>query len=224
MQASYRPSYGSGSFGRRRSPLARLAAGIGALVAAAVIVAGMLLWHGVGHAVAARLAGDSTATFTLFRHTSAITCLGCSHYDSAALGSVGNMLVNAAGVIATQLAVVVAVLLLTGVPRAHRAVRVGLGLVAVVGMADLAARVAQALLHAMPAQLALGPDMSYRDGTAVAWFLGDWWGWSGTLALQLVTGIGSAIVVAEIWWLLRSWQRATRRPSAYGELRMSHAR
>lgn len=79
------------------------------LLTAVAIVSAVLIVivHEIGHTIAARLLGDSAATFTLFERTATSTCIGCNEFDPQALSALGRLLVSIAGVAATLICAIV---------------------------------------------------------------------------------------------------------------------
>lgn len=113
------------------------------LLLAVVGFVAMVNLHEVAHTAAARLAGDRTAVYYLYRHQPGGDCFGCNVYDDRRLGYAGNLGVTVAGVIATQLA---ALALLAAARRRRGAnTRTALRVLAGVCLLDLPLQVAQAL-------------------------------------------------------------------------------
>jgi hypothetical protein len=79
------------------------------LVAAVVLTFLMINIHEIGHTVAARLAGDPHANYSLYRRypTGQFDCIGCNVYNPRVLSFWGKWWVVVAGVLATQMVAVV---------------------------------------------------------------------------------------------------------------------
>ena len=104
------------------------------LVVAGALIA-MITLHEVGHVVAARLLGDSTATFRLVYRGPDGSCIGCSFVDVTALGDDELLVVSGAGVAATQALAVAGIAVIGRVDASRPALR--RAVVAVTGLCPL---------------------------------------------------------------------------------------
>lgn len=120
------------------------------LLVVGVLFAGLNL-HELAHTVAARLGGDSSAHYSLYRWGKGGACVGCNWYDPSHLSFLGNLVVTVAGVLATQI-VVVALVSWRASPRRGSVAR-RLALVAAACLfLDFLLQLAQGLLAPVTAQ------------------------------------------------------------------------
>lgn len=165
-----------------------------AVAALPLLTVAMIVWHECGHTVVAWLVGDPSARFHLVLHTARQSCIGCNRYDSAALDPVRNAVVNAAGVLATQLLAWGAVAAWPSRRRQgwQRWLLAEILFVTVAG--DLIFQVVQGFLAGVPAREPVGRLASYSDASAVVSFLSQASGRSHAL----VAGIALSLVAADL--------------------------
>jgi len=167
----------------------------------------MVNFHEVGHTLVARALGDSSAHYVLVETTATSTCAGCNLYDSGRLGDAANIAVNFGGVLFTQLLCWTAILFMAVGNRRPFPSWALLTVAAITWLGDLVFQLAQGLIERVPAHLPRGPEMSYTDYTAVAWFARDATGIPAT-AWKLALLVGT---VAYSSLLALAMRRAVRR-------------
>jgi hypothetical protein len=180
---------------------------------AVVFTVFMVNFHEIGHTLVARALGDPTAHFVLVQTSKTSTCLGCNLYDSARLSDVANIIVNFGGVLFTQILCWSAVLLMAFSDRRVFPSRMLWTVIAITWLGDLVFQLLQGLSTRVPLHLARGPEMSYTDYTAVAWFARDATGISATtwkLVLLLATLVYSLVIALALGWAVRRRRQSLR--------------
>ena len=121
---------------------------LGLVLVPAILIA-FVVAHEVGHTLLARALGDPNSTFYLVKIDEHGECLGCNIYDQTKLSWGGNLVVSLAGLAATQV-VALAALLMLGLRRARGFPRQLLAGIAL-GFAflDVPVQVVQGLLYDM---------------------------------------------------------------------------
>jgi hypothetical protein len=170
----------------------------------------MVNFHEIGHTLVARAVGDPSAHYVLVQATKTSSCLGCNLYDSASLGDVANIVVNFGGVLFTQLLCWTAIVLMAVGNRRIFPSWVLWTVIVITWLGDLVFQLVQGLTAAVPASLPRGPNMSYTDFTAIAWFARHATGISAdTWKLILLFGILAYSAVLAAAAVISARRRAT---------------
>ena len=121
---------------------------LGLVLVPAILIA-FVVAHEVGHTLLAQALGDPNSTFYLVKIDEHGECLGCNIYDQTKLSWSGNLVVSLAGLLATQV-VAVAALLMLGLRRAGGFLRrLLMGIALEFAFLDVMVQVTQGLLYDM---------------------------------------------------------------------------
>lgn len=137
--------------------------------------------------------------------------MGCNLYDSSRLGDIANVLVNFGGVIFTQVLCWAAIVLLAAGASAKRWML--LSVIGITWLGDVVLQLVQGLQANVPQGLSRGPESTYTDYEAVAWFIRDQTGASVAdlkLVLLLATIAYSVLLLLATLWALARRRRVAR--------------
>jgi len=182
---------------------------VAAVLALPVLTVLMIVEHECSHTVAAWLAGDPTARFVLVEQTATDSCTGCNLYDSARIGPGANAIVNAAGVIGTQLLAWGSLLALRARPPLLLRVLL-LELLGITVLGDLVFQVVQGFEAGVPVREPVGEGLGYTDASAVVSFAAQATG----LPIPLVAAALLALVALDLLALAVATTRVLRRARA----------
>lgn len=161
----------------------------------------MLNVHEMGHTVFARLFGDRSASYALYRlqPDGSVACIGCNTYDESQLSFLGNAVVTLGGVLFTQ---GLALLLLWYAGRSRNApCRSFCAVLMNVCLFDAVVQVAQGLAADTARQTAL----TRVDLADFVWLLSN----RMHAAPDLLQGSILAALIAYLWGFRRLYRKAT---------------
>ncbi|MBV9817934.1 MAG: hypothetical protein JOZ07_06235 [Solirubrobacterales bacterium] len=166
------------------------------LAGAVLLTFCMINVHEIGHTVAARLAGDPHASYALYETypSGRLQCLGCNHYDAARLSFWGRFLVSVAGVLATQLVALAALMLAALSGR-----RPSLAALVLVFVVFVLGDAVYQTLQALTAPVATQTGLTNVDFADALFLLREHWHLSAAL-LKVLLAVATAA-----WTLLATW-------------------